>query len=193
MRVQALHAGPSTADAARSLHRRFANGRLVAALGVIVVGSPEVIGIDEFLETVHSAVAFETADGVVQFAVDEPVEGGHRRTVTKVGFILDNDRPSVDAANRYAASSRQRTAQRLLYRGEIVGRRVTKGAQRQNSRVRTKRERKPFAAACLTGRDADELESEETDDGDTRGANPGSPVLAETCPALLPGSTWMRL
>jgi hypothetical protein len=94
-----------------------------------------------------------------------------------VRFVLDDDRSPVESPHDDGAPARERTAEILLNDGEVAGRRVTE-TQRQNSRVRTRRETKAWADER---RFVDEgvvgVANDETEDGETRGWSPGSPVL----------------
>jgi hypothetical protein len=94
-----------------------------------------------------------------------------------VWFVLDHDRAPVESSHRDGASPREGPTEVLLDRGEVAGRRVAE-TQRQNSRVRTRRERNAFADDwCFEAVVAFDATSDETDEGETRGCSPGSPIL----------------
>jgi hypothetical protein len=94
-----------------------------------------------------------------------------------VRFVFDDDRATVESSHDHGAASRERSTEVLLDDGKIGGRRVAE-TQRQNSRVRARRERNAFAdewCFAIVGEFA--ATNDETDEGETRGCRPGSPVL----------------
>ncbi len=178
MRVQTLHPDPGPAHAPGGRDEIDAHDGLGATLRVLFVGARQMLRVDQLFEAVHAAAAFEATHGVAQVRVDEPEERWHGRTVTQVRFVFDHHRPAIVAAHDHRASSGERSAQQFFYRGEVVGRRVMKGAQRQNSRVCTNRATKPVDEPCFfTCAPAPLAASDETDEGDSSGWRPGSPVL----------------
>ena len=192
VRVEALHSNARTADAALRLdefemHRCGATPRRV-----LIVRTLQVCGINQFLESVHSGAAFKSTHCIVKFRIDQPEQRRHWSAVAQVGLVLNDDRPSIDPTHDDRTPASERATEKCLNGGEIVRRRVAKG-QRQNSRVRTKRETNPGDATWRVRFAAPPGANVETDDGDTRGCSPGSPVLDDTTPVPLPGSTWIRL
>jgi hypothetical protein len=99
-----------------------------------------------------------------------------------MGLVFNNDRTSVAAPHDDRAATGQWSTEEGLENEEIVGRGVTKGVQRQNSSVRTRRDRKPLVVWCFTPDVDGSTTIDGADDGETRGCNPGSPLLAETLP-----------
>lgn len=185
MGVQALHAHARATHAPFGLDEFGANGRQAAPTGVLVVRALQLIGVNQDFEAVHSPVAFESTHGVVQLGIDEPVQRGHGRTVSKVGLVLDDDGTPVRATDDHRETPGERSAQQRFDEREIVGGRVPKG-QRQNSKVRTRRETYAFVVWCVVG---GEPESGVADEGETSGCRPGSAELGDTWPAEFPGST----
>ncbi len=141
------------------------------------MGPGQGVGVHEVLEAVDAAGALETTHGVVDLRVDEPEQRRHRRAVAQVWFVLDDDRPAVESPHDDGASSREWPSEIGLNDGEVVGNRVAK-AQRQNSRVRTRRETNAFADEwCARVADVLAAANDETDAGETNGWRPGSPTL----------------
>jgi hypothetical protein len=177
VRVQALDTDARTPDAAAGLGPVDAHRGATAALGVLLVGLSQRVIVHEVFETVHSPVAFDPTHRFVECGVDEPEERGHRRAVFKVWFVLDDDRPTVESSNDDGAAPRERSSEVALHDGEVAGRGVSE-TQRQNSRVRTRRETKARVdERCVDVVEALGVTNDETDDGETRGCSPGSPVL----------------
>lgn len=185
MRVQTLHAHTCSAHATRGLHQISAHRGGEATPRVLVVRSLKIFRVHEVFETVHSPVSFEATHGVVKFRVNQPEERGHGRTVTQVWFVLNNNRSTVVATDCHGESPHERSANKRFDDGEIVERRVFK-RQRQNSRVRARRETKPLVRRCAF---VDGETSCAVDEGATSGCKPGSAELGDTRPKALPGST----
>ncbi len=143
MRVQALHSRSGTTDSPARSNQVTAQCGRVAASRVVVVRSLEFDCVNQRLEAVHAAVALESTHRRVDLGIYQPEQGGHRRAVSQVRFVLDHDRPTISSSHDYRESTAERATNQSLYELLIVRRRVAK-AQRQNSRVCTKRERKPF-------------------------------------------------
>lgn len=176
MGVQALHTNARPTDAAARLSPVGTHRRAPAKVGVLIMRLCQHFRVNEVFEAVHSPIAFETTDRVMEFGIDQPEKRRHRRAVAKVRFVLDHDWSTVETSHDDGAPSGKGTAEVPLYDGEVVGRRVTK-TQRQNSRVRTRRERNAFADEwCLDVEDVG-VTNDETDEGETRGWSPGSPML----------------
>jgi hypothetical protein len=97
-----------------------------------------------------------------------------------VRFVLDHHRRAVETSHDDRASTRQWASDEVFEDQEVIARCVVKG-QRQNSRVRTKRERnfgnEVCTVLCVAVLDAPNVVA---DSGATRGCSPGSPVLEET-------------
>jgi hypothetical protein len=92
-------------------------------------------------------------------------------------FVFDDDRSPVEAPDHDGTATRERSPEILLNDGEVAGRGVAE-TQRQNSRVRTRRETKALVGErCVDFVAVSGVTSDETDDGETRGCSPGSPVL----------------
>lgn len=111
MGVQALHADARTTHAPFGLNELGANGRQATPTGVLVVRALEFVGVNEDFEAVHSPVAFDSTHRVVQLGIDEPIQGGHGRTVSKVRLVLDDDGTSIGAANDYRETPVERSTQ----------------------------------------------------------------------------------
>lgn len=144
MRVQTLHADPRTADTTAGLRAVALHRGSSPARGVLVVRSLERVRIYEFFEAMDSAIAFDAAHRGVEFGIDEPKERGHWGAVTQVRFVLDDDRSTIEVAHHNRATTSQWTAEYGFDNGEVLAGGVEKG-QRQNSRVRTRRDTKAFA------------------------------------------------
>lgn len=180
MGVQALDADACSPHAPRRLDGPGLDGDVPAARCVGVMGALKSLRVDEFLETVHAAVTLESAHRVVQVGVDEPVEGWHRGAITKVGLVLDHHGTTVTASNDHRAAPREWSSEEFLYRGEIGRCSVTKCAQRQNSRVRTRRATKLLAPPDFDAAGVALLGNEVLESGEASGWKPGSPVVAAT-------------
>jgi hypothetical protein len=177
MGVQALHAFTRASDTAAGLWAVGALGGEAAPRGVLFVRSLQRVGVDEVFESVDSPVALYSTHGIVEIWIDQPEECRHRRGITKVRFVFDDDRTTVESSHDDGAASRERSTKVLLDDGNIGGRRVAE-TQRQNSRVRTRREKNAFADEwCFDIVGEFAATNDETDDGETRGCSPGSPVL----------------
>ena len=142
MRVEALDTDTRSPDAAVSLNKVGAYGCQRASTCVVVVSPLQLFGVDELFEAMHAPFTLESTDGVVQIGVNQPVQGGHRGAVAQVGLILDDDGTSVLRANHdretpAKGATYERCDMLLIVKGCVVKR------QRQNSRVRERRERKP--------------------------------------------------
>ena len=144
MSVQALHPDPSAADSPAGLHEVTAYRCDVATPSVLIVGALELVWVDESLEAVDPTIAFETTHGIVQLGINQPEQSGHRCAVAQVRFVLDHDGPTVFGPYHHSETSGQRTADQSFNEKLIVSRRVAK-RQRQNSSVRTKRDRNPWS------------------------------------------------
>lgn len=177
MSVQTLHADACTTNAPARLSALGAHGGEASALGVLFVRRSQRLFVDQLFESVDAPTAFESTDRIVQFWIDEPKQCGHRRAVTQVRFVLDDNRATVESSHYDGASPRKRPTEVLLDHGEVTGQRVAE-TQRQNSRVRTRRERNAFADEwCFDAVVAFDATNDETDEGETRGCSPGSPIL----------------
>jgi len=177
MGVEALHAFASAADTAAGLRAVGAKGGEAATLGVLIVRSLQRVRVDEVFESVDPPIALNSTHGFVEFWIDQPEERRHRRGVTKVRFVFDDDRTTVESSHDHGAASRERSTEVLLDDFNIGERRVAE-TQRQNSRVRTRRERNAFADEwCFDIVGEFAATNDDTDDGETRGCSPGSPVL----------------
>jgi len=177
MGVQALHALARATDAPAGLGTIGAHGGEAAALGVLLVSFLQRVAVDEVFESVDSPIAFDSTHGFVEIRIDQPEERRHRRSVTKVRFVFDDNRSTVESSHDDGAAPREWSTKVLLDDGDISERRVAE-TQRQNSRVRTRRERKAFADEWCFGVVGEfAATNDETDDGETRGCSPGSPVL----------------
>lgn len=142
MRVEALDTDARSPDAAVRLNKIGAYGCQRASPCVVVVSLLQLFGVDELFEAMHAPFALESTDGVVQIGVNQPVQGRHRGAVAQVGFVLDDDGTSVVRANHdretpAKGATYERCDMLLIVKGRVVKR------QRQNSRVRERRERKP--------------------------------------------------
>lgn len=188
VRVQALHADAGAPDAAAGLRPPVSHGRRRSPRRVVVVGLAQLNFVDERFKAMDAAVTLESTHRRVKLRVDQPEECGHGCAVTQVRLVLNHDRSAVESSHDDRTPTGQSTAEERFDDGEVVGRRVAKG-QRQNSRVRTRRETKALADVSrdVVDVDADGVTSVDTDDGDTSGCRPGSPVLWETVPS--PGRT----
>ena len=142
VRVQALDANTGAAHSPARLDSVTSQRGHVASASVVVVGAFEVLGLNESLEAVHPAGAFDATDGLVQFGINQPVQRGHRGAVAQVRLVLDHDRTPVTASHDHRAATREGAAHQCFNDGEVLRGRVAKG-QRQNSRVPTKRDTKP--------------------------------------------------
>jgi hypothetical protein len=89
---------------------------------------------------VHATLALETTDRRVELGVDEPVQGGHGGAVAQVRLVLNHDRGFVEAAHHDREATSGGTTEQGFDDRLIVEGRVAK-AQRQNSKVRTSREK----------------------------------------------------
>jgi hypothetical protein len=105
-------------------------------------------------------------------------------------FVFDHDWSTISSTHDDREPSAEGATKEGLYETLVFKRHITKG-QRQNSSVRTKRERNPFAWWCVevVGDDDDVAVLGADDDGETRGWKPGSAEFAETWPAASPGKT----
>jgi hypothetical protein len=121
MGVQAFDPDASAAHAAARRHEVASHDGFLTLSRVFVMGSLEVFCIDQLFITVHASTAFQAAHLVSQLRVNEPVQGRHRRAVTQVRFIFNDDRPAVESTHHHGASASERTAEQLLYDSEIVG------------------------------------------------------------------------
>jgi hypothetical protein len=121
VRVQTLHADPRATNAAGRLDAVVVDRRRESSLGVAIVGTLQLGGVDERLESVNSAIALETTHGVVQFAVDQPVQRGHGRAVTKVRLIFNDDRAAVETSYDNRAPPRQRPPHEVFEDRHVVG------------------------------------------------------------------------
>jgi hypothetical protein len=140
VRVKTLHPDAGATDAAAGLNEFCAQRRGVATTRVLLVRTGQFIGIDELLEAVHATVALEAAHRRVELGVDEPVQGGHRRAVAQVRLVLNDDGRVVESAyhdreTTSGGTTEQRFDDRLIVEGRVAK------AQRQNSKVRTSREK----------------------------------------------------
>lgn len=177
MGVEALHAFARASDTAAGLGAVGAHGGEAAPLGVLLVRFRQRVAVDEVFKSVDSPITLNSTHGVVKIRIDQPEECRHRRTVTKVRFIFDDDRSTVESSHDHGAPSREGSTKVLLDDGDISERRVAK-TQRQNSRVRVRRERNAFADEwCFDMVGEFAATNDETDDGETRGCSPGSPTL----------------
>jgi hypothetical protein len=169
MSVQALHADSRATDSPARLDKVSANRCDTAPLSVRIVGPLEFIRVDEGLKAVDPAVTFESTHGVVQLGIDQPKQGGQRRPVAQVRFVLDHDGPAVLGPHYHREPGIERATDQRFNEKLIVSRRVAK-RQRQNSSVRTKRERYPWSWWCVevVGDEA-VVPGVAADDGETRG------------------------
>ena len=104
-------------------------------------------------------------------------------------LVLDDNGRTVDGAHDHGAASREGPPEHRFERRQILRRGVVKG-QRQNSSVRSSRVTKPLVLDERPAEAGDGVVTRvETDDGETRGWSPGSPVLWDTTPEPLPGRT----
>ena len=149
----------------------------VTLSGVSHMRRRQCLCIDRPLGVLDAAFGFEQPDPGPNDGVDQPVAGRHGRAVTQVRFVLDDDRTTVESSHDHGAASRERSTEVLLDDFNIGERRVAE-TQRQNSRVRTRRERNAFADEWCFAIDGEfAATNDDTDDGETRGCSPGSPVL----------------
>jgi hypothetical protein len=169
MSMQALHADPRATDSPARLDEVSANRCDTAPLSVVIMGSLEFVRVDQGLKAVDPTVTFESTHGVVQLGIDQPKQGGHGRAVAQVRFVLDHDGPTVFGPHYYRESGIERATDQRFNEKLIVSRRVAK-RQRQNSSVRTKRERNPWSWWCVevVGDEA-VVPGVAADDGETRG------------------------
>ena len=143
VRVEALHANTCAAHATTRLRCIESHARSFATRGVFVVRSLERGCIDEIFEAVNAAVTLDATHGGVHFRIDEPKQCGHWGSVTHVRLVLDHDGPSIGVTHDDCATTGQGTAEQGFDNGEVVEGRVVE-SQRQNSRVRTRRDTKAF-------------------------------------------------
>ena len=59
-------------------------------------------------------VTLQAAHRVVEFRIDQPVEGGHRRAVAQVRFVLDHDGRAVLATHDDGEAARRRSPEQGL-------------------------------------------------------------------------------
>jgi hypothetical protein len=65
----------------------------------------ERLFIDEFFEAMDAALALDAAHRRVEIGVHQPVERRHWGPVTQVGFVLDDDRSTIEVAHDNRAST----------------------------------------------------------------------------------------
>ena len=175
--VQALHTFACATDAPAGPCTIGAHGGEASPLGVLLVSFSQRVAVDEVFESVDSPVSFNSTHGVVEIRIDQPEERRHRRSVAKVRLVFDDHWSTVESSHDDGAPPREWPTKVLLDDGDIGERRVAK-TQRQNSTVRTRRERNAFTDEwCFDVVGEFAATSDETDDGETSGCSPGSPVL----------------
>src|ERR1035437_6509067 len=191
VRVKTFDAHAGSAHSPAGLDGVGAHGGRLTPASVLLVGAREVLRVDKVLVAVHTARSLDTAHCFIEFGVDQPIHGGHRRAVAQMGLVLDHHRTSVTAPHDHGTSPVEGTPDQRFNGHEVVRRRVAKG-QRQNSRVRTKRETKPCRPDDELAVLEVPLEGTTPEAGFTSGWNPGSVEFCATYPPPLPGKTWMR-
>ena len=180
MGVQTLHPHARTPHSPGGLHEVATHGGVTTTSRVVVVRALEFVGVDQLFESVDTAFALESADGVVQRRIDEPEQRGHRRAVAQVWFVLNDDRTTITSAHDDGEAPGERSTNQCFYEQLIIVRGVVKG-QRQNSSVRSKRETNPLDDLCVVEVLVDDVAVlGAADDGETSGWNPGSTEFAET-------------
>jgi hypothetical protein len=94
--MQALHAAPSSTDTATWPWSGVVFGNIAVADALILaVHSVDVFETDEFLDAVDASVSFHGPDLSDLIWSDEPIQGGHRRTVVEQRRIAQHDRVTI--------------------------------------------------------------------------------------------------
>jgi hypothetical protein len=178
--VKAFDPHSRAANATSRLDGIRLDGRGQTSTCVLFMSASQFVRVHHSFKTVDSTLTLESADRLVELAVNQPVQSRHWGPVTQVGFVLDHDGGTVLAPHDDRASTRQRTSHESFEDEKFFGRSFVKG-QRQNSRVRTKRDKnfvtEPCAARWFETGSASTVVA---DSGATTGWSPGSPVLWDT-------------
>lgn len=109
MGVQTLHPDARATDATAGLGPFGTNRGVTTALGVLLMGPSQLVGVDEFFEAVYSPTSFQSTHGLVKFGVDQPVKRRHRRAIAQMRFVLDDDRSTICSPHDHGATTSQRS------------------------------------------------------------------------------------